>query len=40
MLFVREHARLSGDVGALCTAFDSSRAAMERRIAAVFTDVG
>lgn len=40
MLFVREHARLSGAVGALCKAFDSSRAAMERRIATVFTDVG
>lgn len=40
MLFVREHARLNGDVEALCRAFDSSRAAMERRVATVFSDVG
>ncbi|MGI8574538.1 MAG: ImmA/IrrE family metallo-endopeptidase, partial [Egibacteraceae bacterium] len=39
MLFVREHARLNGDVEALCRTFDSSRVAMERRVATVFSDV-
>ncbi len=35
-LFVREHARCRGDIHELCRAFGSSRAAMERRVAALF----
>jgi hypothetical protein len=35
-LFVREHARVNGDVAALCAAFASSMAATERRIADLF----
>jgi hypothetical protein len=35
-LFVREHARVNGDVGALCERFGSSIAATERRIASLF----
>ena len=35
-LFVREHARCRGDVDELCLTFNSSRAAMERRVAALF----
>jgi hypothetical protein len=35
-LFVREHARTSGDVPALCKTFHSSIAATERRIASLF----
>ena len=35
-LFVREHARCGGDIEQLCRAFDSSRAAMERRVASLF----
>jgi hypothetical protein len=35
-LFVREHARCDGDVATLCTAFGSSIAATERRIASLF----
>ena len=35
-LFVREHARTSGDVAALCAAFATSAAATERRAAALF----
>jgi len=36
MLFVREHARVGGDLEALCAAFDSSQAAMQRRIETVY----
>ena len=35
-LLVREHARARGDVAELCRVFDSSNAAMERRIADLF----
>jgi hypothetical protein len=35
-LFVREHARSSGDIAALCATFGSSIAATERRIASLF----
>ena len=37
-LFVREHARLGGDIPALCAAFGTSAAATERRVAALFGD--
>ena len=35
-LFVREHARRGGEIGALCEAFGTSRVATERRIATLF----
>lgn len=35
-LIVREHARVGGDLEALCAAFDSSQAAMQRRLDALF----
>jgi IrrE N-terminal-like domain len=35
-LFVREHARARGDVAELCRVFESSNAAMERRICDLF----
>jgi Zn-dependent peptidase ImmA (M78 family) len=35
-LFVREHARVNGDVDALCARFGTSRIATERRIADLF----
>lgn len=36
-LVIREHARVRGDVDQLCTTFDASRAAMERRVSDLFT---
>jgi len=33
---VREHARCRGNIESLCRVFDSSKAAMERRIAGLF----
>jgi Zn-dependent peptidase ImmA (M78 family) len=35
-LMVREHARCRGDIEALCRIFDSSKAAMQRRVAGLF----
>jgi hypothetical protein len=35
-IFVREHARAGGDLEALCARFDSSQAAMQRRIDTVY----
>jgi hypothetical protein len=35
-LFVREHARVGGDLEALCATFGSSQAAMQRRIETVY----
>src|SRR5437867_2512056 len=35
-LMVREHARCRGDIETLCRVFDSSKAAMERRVAGLF----
>jgi hypothetical protein len=35
-LLVREHSRVGGDLAELCRVFDSSNAAMERRIADLF----
>jgi len=35
-LVLREHARVGGDIARLCVTFDSSKAAMERRVADLF----